>query len=78
MSLASFAVGGDVEVSDQQKRTGATGDVMLAVFDCPSRHLLGVGQSWTFSSVFFGAVLYSALLGSHRVSARLRRDTMSN
>ena len=76
MSLATFAVGGDVELSEQQKRNGETGDAILAVFDWPSKHLLGVDQSWTFSSVFLGTVLYGGLLGSHRVFTRQRRDTI--
>jgi len=69
MALDGFAVGGDVELSKQQKRNGATGDAVLEVFDWPSKHVIGVGQSWTFSSVFFGTVLYGAVLGSHRVYA---------
>jgi len=76
MSLDAFAVGGDVELSEQQKRNGATGDMVLAVFDWPSKHLLGVDQSWTFSSLAFGAVLYGAVLGSHRVFTTRRRDTI--
>lgn len=66
MSLAAFAPGGDVKFSDQQKRTEATGDAMLAVFDWPSKHLLRVDHSWTFSSLAFGAVLYGVVLGAHR------------
>jgi hypothetical protein len=66
IGLDGFAVGGDVELSEQQKRNGATGDAMLEVFDWPSKHLLGVHHSWAFSSVFFGAVLYGTLVALHR------------
>ena len=66
MALDGFAVGGDVELSEQQKRNGATGDAMLEVFDWPSKHLLGVYHSWTFSSVFYGAVLYGAVVGLNK------------
>jgi hypothetical protein len=75
MSLAAFAPGGDVEFSERQKRTEATGDAMLAVFDWPSRHLLGVDRSWVFSSLAFGAVLYGAVLGAHRCLRKTKSAT---
>jgi len=75
MSLDGFAVGGDVDLSEQQKRNGATGDAMLEVFDWPSKHLLGVHHSSTFSSLFYGAVLYGGVLGSHTFFTILRRGT---
>ena len=75
MSLDGFAVGGDVDLSEQQKRNGATGDALLAVFGWPGKHLLGVHHSWTFSSVFYGAVLYGGLVGSLRFFTIVRCGT---
>ena len=66
MSLATFAPGGDVTFAESQRRRAATGDAILAVFDWPSQHLLGVRQSWIFSSVSYGAAFYGALVGLHR------------
>jgi hypothetical protein len=64
MSLATFAPGGDVTFSEAQKRRAATGDTILAVFDWPSHHVLGVQRSWIFSTACYGAALYGALVGS--------------
>lgn len=75
MALDGFAVGGDMDLSEQQKRNGATGDAILEVFEWPSKRLFGVHHSWPFSSAFYGAVLYGAVLGSHRIFISLRRDT---
>lgn len=66
MSLATFAPGGDVQFSEEQKRRTAMGDAILAVYDWPSQRLLGVDHSWAFSSVAYGAVLYGAFIGSHK------------
>lgn len=66
MSLADFAVGGDVVISEQQKRTGAMGNAMLAVYDWPSQQLLGQQRNWFFSSVCYGALGCGVLAGLKR------------
>jgi hypothetical protein len=43
------------------------GDAILAVYDWPSQKLLGVDHNWPFSSLAYGAVLYGAFVGSHRL-----------
>jgi len=81
MSLSTFAPGGDVEFADRQRRRATTGEAILAVYDWPSQYLLGVQRSWTFSSGWYGAVLYGTLAGLHQwrrtvAIARLTRSAI--
>jgi hypothetical protein len=67
LSLSTFAPGGDVTFTEAQKKRGAAGDAIVAVFDWPSQHLLGQHRSSVFSSVCYGVVFYGAVLGLRRL-----------
>jgi len=69
-SLANFAPGGDVIITEEQERQAAMGDCILAVFDWPSQRLLGQQRNWLFSSLFYGAILYGTIVLGYKSGRR--------
>lgn len=70
-SLANFAPGGDVIITEEQERQAAMGDCVLAVFDWPSQHLLGHQRNWLFSSLFYGTILYGTIILGYKSGRRM-------